>query len=415
VSTLLPNPLIEIHRRWTTVETQPYDSAEIVTTFGDAGREYAAIYESCGLMDVPQRGVLELTGKDRHVFLNNLVSNTTWDKSTKQPMPTGTGVYAYFLNLRGRIVADMNVLELGDRTFVETDARKVELLRTVWDKYLFVEKVVMTSRIGALHELSLFGPKAADVLMQATGSRVELDAPLSVTTVKLLGVACAVFRDDVCGVPGFHVLVPSESVEWVWTTLADRFGYTDTGKHMLRPVGWAAFNAARIEAGRLLLDVDIPSAASDRPGAKLNPVEAVTAAAGQSTPGAGVLPAETGQADRAVAYTKCYVGQEIVARMHARNVVAKQLVGIRMASDALPIAGATIFDANDNAIGAVTSSTVSPMLDGVAICMGFVKKPHFAVGTTVHIPADGAMRTGTVIGLPFVTAGATHASPFLAG
>jgi glycine cleavage system aminomethyltransferase T len=115
LSTPLPNPLIELHKRLPTVETQPYDMAEIVSTFGNAGREYAAMYESCGLMDVPQRAVLELTGKDRNVFLNNLVSNVTWDKSTKQPMPTGTGVYAYFLNLRGRIVADMNVLELGDR------------------------------------------------------------------------------------------------------------------------------------------------------------------------------------------------------------------------------------------------------------------------------------------------------------
>jgi folate-binding protein YgfZ len=174
---------------------------------------------------------------------------------------------------------------------------------------------------------------------------------------------------------------------------------------MLRPVGWAAFNAARIEAGRPLLDVDIPSAVPDRPGAKLNPGEAETAVAEQSNPGAGILPAETGQAGRAVAYTKCYVGQEIVARMHARNAVAKQLVGIKMSGDQLPLAGATVYDAADNAIGAITSSTISPMLDGAAICMGFVKKPHFAVGTTVRIPAEGAMRAGTVIGLPFAARG----------
>jgi folate-binding protein YgfZ len=384
------------HHPQALAEIQAYDQLEIVSTFGDPGREYGAIYESAGLMDVPQRGVLELTGADRLPFLNNLISNNTWDKSTKKPMPAGTGVYAYFLNLKGRIVADMNVLELGDRTLVEADGRKIELLRSTWDMYLFVEKVKMTSQ--SLHELALHGPRAAEVLRQATGSRVELDAPLQCAAGRLFGVDVTIFRDDVCGVPGYHLLIPADSAAMVWSTLLDRFGQSDKGKHLLRPIGWAAFNAARIEAGRPLLDIDIPSAPPDRPGAKSNP-----AAAEETAPSAkGILPAETGQAARAVSYTKCYVGQEIVARMHARNAVARQLVGIRMESEALPIAGATIFDSADNAIGAVTSSTVSPMLGGVAICLGYLKKPHFALGTKVKLPAEGSMRMGEVVKTPFV-------------
>src|SRR5690606_17879889 len=98
----------------------------------------------------------------------------------------------------------------------------------------------------------------------------------------------------------------------------------------VRAVGWAAFNTCRIEAGRPLLDIDFPAATPDRPGARITGEQVEQEAA--TTP--GVLPAETGQEGRAVSYTKCYLGQEIVARMHARNQVARRIVGIRMTDDA---------------------------------------------------------------------------------
>src|SRR3954464_1213783 len=115
MSEVLPNPLRELHAA-ANAEFQPYAQLEIISTFGQPEAEYAAIRKAAGLMDLPQRSVLELTGKDRLAFLNNLLTNQTWDKAAKTGMAAGTGVYAYFLNLKGRIVVDMNVLELGERT-----------------------------------------------------------------------------------------------------------------------------------------------------------------------------------------------------------------------------------------------------------------------------------------------------------
>ncbi len=116
-----------------------------------------------------------------------------------------------------------------------------------------------------------------------------------------------------------------------------------------------------------------------------------------------VLPAETGQLERAVSFTKgCYLGQEIVARMHVRGQVARQIVGIRMKEDALPIAGAAILDKEKNQIGGITSSTISPVLSNTAICLGMVKSTFAAVGTELQIAAEGAFRMGTVVKLPFI-------------
>src|SRR3712207_691622 len=102
----LPNPLREIHAQ-AGAEFQPYAELEIVTTFGEPQAEYSAIRKGCGLLDAPQRGILELTGKDRLPFLNNLLTNQTWDKSAKAGLAAGAGVYAYYLNAKGRIVAEI--------------------------------------------------------------------------------------------------------------------------------------------------------------------------------------------------------------------------------------------------------------------------------------------------------------------
>src|SRR5688572_28867403 len=118
-----------------------------------------------------------------------------------------------------------------------------------------------------------------------------------------------------------------------------------------------------------------------------------------------MLPTETGQLARAVSLSKCYIGQEIVARMHARGQVARRIVGIRMADDALPLAGTEVVDNDGNQIGVVTSSTNSPLLSNAAIALATVKKPHYEIGVSLRVPAEGAIRSATVVETPFVPLG----------
>jgi folate-binding protein YgfZ len=383
-----PNPLRTVHDQ-AGAEFQPYADLEIVSTFGEPQAEYSAIRKGCGLLDTPQRGILELTGKDRLTFLNNLVTNLTWDKASKTGLTAGQGVYAYYLNTKGRIVADMNVLEIeGGRTLLEMDARIIDSIRTAFDKYLFVEQVKMTSRVGALHEIALLGPGAPGVLDQVATPVVGELPPLGSKVARIFDTDVTVFRDDVSGVPGYWLVFDATAARTVWMNLIARFGEAaDIGKRSLRPIGWAAFNATRIEAGRPLFDIDFGNSAD---------------------PEQSVLPAETGPAqfERAVSVTKgCYLGQEIVARMHARQQVAKQLVGLRLDDDSLPMAGAPLLDDKQNQVGAVTSSTISPVLSNAAICLGYVKRPLFAEGTVLQVPAEGAMRKATVVKTPFIAAG----------
>jgi aminomethyltransferase len=194
----------------------------------------------------------------------------------------------------------------------------------------------------------------------------------------LFDVDAIVWRDDPTGTPGYQLIIPTESAATVWRELITRFGESQSlGKRPLRPIGWAAFNATRIEAGRPLFGIDFDDS---------------------------ILPAETGPLfNRAVSLTKgCYLGQEIVARMHARQQVAKQIVGLKLDNDALPMAGAKLFDDKGNEIGGVTSSTLSPILSDIAIGIGYVKRPFIAAGTKIRVPAEGAVREAIVSELPFV-------------
>src|SRR5690349_14134034 len=121
----LSNPLLDLHQQ-AQAEFQPYGELEIVSTFGEPQAENAAICKSAGLMDLPQRGIIELTGKDRLPFLNNLLTNQTWDKQTKSGLGPGKSVYVFLLNAKsGRIITDINVFELGERTLLELEARLV--------------------------------------------------------------------------------------------------------------------------------------------------------------------------------------------------------------------------------------------------------------------------------------------------
>ncbi len=219
----LPNPLLPLHEQ-ADAELQPYDQTPIVSTFGQPELEYAAIRKSAGLMDLPQRGVLELSGKDRLAFLNNLLTNQTWSKETKTGLAPGQGVYAFFLNTKGRIVSDMNVLELGERTLLEMDGRLVEPIRAAFDKYLFTEQVKMTSQVGNLHELAIHGPRGLELINQFLESPLPELPPLGSASTRLMDVDVVIWRDDPAGVPGHYLLIPAASATEIWTALLDRFG-----------------------------------------------------------------------------------------------------------------------------------------------------------------------------------------------
>jgi folate-binding protein YgfZ len=412
------------------VDVCDFGGIGLIETFGEPQAEYAATHRGCGLFDMAHRGCLRIVGEDRHSFLGNLVSQKTFDAKLKTGMRAGETRPAFLLNLKGRVALEMLVCEAGEALWIETDRRAVSMLGALLERYRFSERAKI--EVMKADVLGLFGSAAGAVLRDACGvdadamipaweykrasgraasgevARSEI-ASVSVSALEsnLLGDRVVIVRD----VLGFRLWVPSAASLRVWERLMQQFGGPDErqpAKRRLRPIGWAAYNARRIEAGIPLAGIDYELAEPSMPGRRK---QAATGSAeadeggvqigGQGAAmGATLLPAETGLLESHVDFNKgCYLGQEVVARMHARGQLARRLVGLRMKDDALPIAGATIEDAAGLAIGIVTSSTISPVRGNEAIGIGLLKKPHFEAGRTVRIPAEGAMRDAEVVEL----------------
>lgn len=103
--------------------------------------------------------------------------------------------------------------------------------------------------------------------------------------------------------------------------------------------------------------------------------------------------------DGLISYKKgCYIGQEIIARIHFRGHVAKRLTGLTADSSAkLLEAGAEIMTIDGKNAGRVTSVTISPRLQKM-IALAYVRFDHLTGGTKLAV--DGT--EVEVTDLPFV-------------
>ncbi|MEM8875852.1 MAG: glycine cleavage T C-terminal barrel domain-containing protein [Planctomycetota bacterium] len=383
----MSDPLTQLHHA-ADADFCPYAGSAIVETFGEPQAEYAAFHRSAALLDCPQRGVLRITGKDRLAFLGNLLT------ANVKELEPGFGTPSLLLNLKGRVVAELNVLETVNATLIETDAHLLDMLADLLDRYLFADDVQIEKapvRVFQMHGLTAVG-----VLASALDNEIGLLAKRQVIQPRLAGNTITIFRSELAKPYGLHLLVPTDAMIDVWEHLCAVGASPDPDRpqmRKLRPAGWAAFNACRIEAGRALPGIDYMLAPPSLPRVETDASELSN----------GALPAELPHFDDVVSVTKgCYLGQEVVARMHARKVVAKKIVGFRMDGDALPHAGGEVYDAaGEKQIGIVTSSTLSPVLSRAVVGLVNLPKAHFEPGTPLQIMAEGSRQPARVTTLPF--------------
>jgi tRNA-modifying protein YgfZ len=404
----------------------PYGPAEasepvhVVATFGELDLEYAAIRKSCVLIDAPYRGVIEVRGDERIEFLNRMV---TQELRAIEPWQCRR---SFWLNRKGRIDGDLRVWHFAERTLLECDIHAVDRVRSGLGGYVVMEDVTLADLSASAHRFSLHGPTSRALVAAVStpiggGAVGELadgrSCEVSIGSARV--VAC---REDQTGEFGLELLMDSAEAERVYLSLIEagvdpgaammptaggrsaqdpglgravgrdgRNGDATGGSIRLRPSGWHAFNIARIEAGTAVYNLDF---------------------------GSDSLPAETGVMEDRVSLTKgCYLGQEIVARMHARGHPKRRLVSVRF-ERALPLAGvgegaaysprqpetgASLYDASSGtaeaqgeAIGAVTSSAISPMLGATPIALAMVKWERAKTGVEVLASAEGGFIRGVI-------------------
>lgn len=263
-----------------------------------------------------------------------LNGQVTCDVAKLEP---GDGVYGFFTTAKGRIEADVTVVAEADALLLHLPAGQGPTIVERLRKYVIVDRVEIepVDRVA----FAVVGPHA--------------DAARGV----LPEGASSLTRPD-----GFNVWLEPEdaaSTESAWQAVG------------ARSLDEAVWELHRIQSGRPRWGTDF---------------------------GLDHFPKETGL-DDAVSYTKgCYLGQEVVARIHYRGGVQRRLRGLRLdAGSPQELKGAQVL-AGGKVVGRLGSVAAGPNgALGLAILHDKAE-----VGSTVELQgSDGELGRATVAELPF--------------
>jgi len=333
-----------------------------VACFGDLRREYDALGDGPAIVDRSYRHLLEISGTDRAAWLHNLTTQEV--RNLRQ----GEGSYAFALNAQGRILFDLNILVRSDVIWIDLDRRFTEAACRHFEKYIITEDVSVADRTEEFVRLGLVGENAKRLVSDLGAPQAPAMPWCGTAKMTHGGAELTFLRHDFCGPFGVELFVPADRAVGLWEGLS-----ASSQVDPAVPAGYDAVQVRRIEAG-------LPW-----------PCHEITDE---------YLPAETGQLDRAVSFTKgCYLGQEVVERMRSRDVVARQMIGVLIAGQEVPPTGAELATADGRRVGTLTSVCRALVEDRV-IGLGYVKTAEAVAETPLQVTWAGGAAEAVVRDFP---------------
>ena len=333
-------------------------------------QSYEKLRESAGLVSLSNRGAINMKGSDCASYLQGLLTNDI------SGLTTGAGCYAAYLTPQGRMIADMRVLNLGDRLLLDVDSAMSDTLTSRFSMLVFSEDVQVNDESSTWYWVGVRGPGAAACLEPILRPERTLSGKQAVTAYQGLdngwwvldGKPVLAVSNDELGIPGIDLGVSS--------------AYSGQINAQLEGLGLEWGSAGAVEALRV-------EAGTPRFGADMDE---------------DTIPLEAGIEARAISETKgCYVGQEVIIRIlhRGKGRVARRLVGLIFSQDhtTKSLSGQSVYDGYET-IGRVRSAISSPRL-GRQIALAYVQRAYTAPGARVEV-ADGERRVAAeVTELPF--------------
>ena len=325
-------------------------------SYGNVRAEYEAIRHGVAVIDLSPAGKLEVSGKNAVQFINGLVTNEV------KNLPAGDGVQAAFLDTHGKVSALCRIYNTGHHLLLQLDAARREKIYKNLSRFVLAGEFFLTDVTEQQALISLQGPQSAALIESLTGQTISgEDSKISEGTITDTSVLIATHSR--CGEPGFDLFVATASAPQLWQAIIARG--PESGA---RAVGQEALEIARIEAG-------VP-----REGADVNDTNILLEAG----------------FDNAVSYTKgCYLGQEIIARIHWRGQPAKRLLKLAVTAAEVPPPGSDLYAGDGKKVGMITSSTRS-FQDDQIIALGYVHRYYLTHETALTIK-NGKAEIGTAL------------------
>ena len=337
------------------------DGWVIPAHYGDPSAEYRAVRGGggAGLVDLSMRGLIEVSGSEAAQFLNGLITNDV------ARLAEGAWMPAAFPNAQGRLIASARVLRRDGRFLFDTEAVTRESVRKTLERFTLAGDFRVHEATNESSLLSVQGARAPEIIGATLGDEAARVDRGRILQAQWRAGGVTLIRATHTAEDGFDLFVKAQEATQLWDALA-RAGAV--------PVGFDALEVLRIEAGQ------------PRYGLDMNESNVVL---------------ETGL-DDAVSFTKgCYIGQEIIARIHWRGHVAKRLAGLSFDDGSEVEREARVRSTDDREIGRVTSAAFSPRLSRT-VALGYVKYDYLKPETEVKVVSGDVERAARVVELPFV-------------
>jgi tRNA-modifying protein YgfZ len=281
---------------------------------------YDALRTRAAWIDLSARGKIKLIGEDRARLLHAMTTNHI------QQLTPGTGCYAFFLNDKGRVIADANVLCRPDYFLLDTEPETREPLYQHLDRFIIADDVTLEDMTDSIATVAVEGPQAVNVLERA-------GAPVPETDYSTMDWNDSVVaRLNSTGSLGFFIFAPAAEK----AALIGRLEAAGA-----EPADTEAARVVRLEHGKPRYSEDI----SER-----------------------FLAQEANQ-PHALHFSKgCYLGQEIVERVRSRGQIHRVLKPLILDTKEPPAPGAKLEDGTTE----ITSAAYSPALDKV-VALAYVR------------------------------------------
>lgn len=313
--------------------------------------QYRALRGSCGWWHRPGMAAIVLTGADSRRLLNGLVTCNV------AGLAPGQGVQGFFTDIKGHILAEVVVRARLDSLLLELAADRVDPVAAHIEKYIVADRVEVRSPVE--FDLStLLGPAAADWLTTGLGTGKRPSTAWGHVDVELGGAPVLVAADGHFGIPAISLWQPTGSAVDLLVTMS---GGGDRAP--LVEVGDAAVETIRIIEG-------VPRFGQDY--------------------GPENLPQETGLTE-AVDFDKgCYLGQEVIARLHYRGQAARCVTRLAGSELDQPSVGTALF-LDEREAGSVSSVTTQPGGDKIW-ALAMLQRRACAPGTRLQLDSGGSLQ-----------------------
>src|SRR5271170_848564 len=130
---------------------------------------YEALRTRAAWLDLSARGKIKLIGEDRARLLHAMTTNHI------QQLTPGSGCYAFFLNDKGRVLADANILCRPDYFLLDVEPETREPLYQHLDRFIIADDVTLEDATDDIATIAIEGPEAASVLERAGTPVPEAD------------------------------------------------------------------------------------------------------------------------------------------------------------------------------------------------------------------------------------------------